>query len=79
MRYLRHPAVRSALLFWLALLPFAWMADRRAFESLSAPPVGPWTLLVLMVGPLVFSAALSLAVLRLPAVAPGRDRSWRRR
>jgi monofunctional biosynthetic peptidoglycan transglycosylase len=32
------------------------------------PVVGPWLLLVLMVGPLFFSAAFSLAVVRLPAV-----------
>ncbi len=79
MRYLRYPAVRAALLLWVALIPFAWFADSLAFAAPVAPPVGPWMLFVLMAGPLLFSAALSLAVLRLPAVAPSRDRSWRRR
>jgi hypothetical protein len=78
MRYLRYPAVRTSLLIWAILLPMAWLADRTSFEA-APPPVGPWLLLVLMAGPLLFSAAFSLAVLRLPAVAPARDRSWRRR
>ncbi|MFM7180497.1 MAG: hypothetical protein ACKO2G_03410 [Verrucomicrobiales bacterium] len=78
MRYLRHPAVKAALLIWALLLPLAWLADRLSFEAVP-PPVGPWLLLVLMVGPLIFSAAFSLAVLRLPAVAPARDRTWRKR
>ena len=78
MRYLRYPPVMVALVLWALLLPLAWFADRISFEA-AHPPVGPWMLLVLMIGPLVFSAAFSFAVLKLPAVAPARDRSWRRR
>ena len=78
MRYLRYPAVKVSLLVWALLVPLAVLADRSSFEG-SHPPVGPWLLLVLMAGPLLLSAALSLAVLRLPAVAPARDRSWRTR
>ena len=78
MRYLRYPAVRASLLVWALLLPLAWFADQMSFETVR-PPVGPWLLLVLMAGPLLFSAAFSLAVLRLPAVARARDRSWRKR
>ena len=78
MRYLRYPAVKASLLVWALLLPVARLADRMFFGSVE-PPVGPWLLLVLMAGPLLFSAAFSLAVLKLPAVAPARERSWRKR
>ena len=77
MRYLRFPFVKAALLLWAAMLPIAWLADWTAFEG-TRPPLGPWTLLVLMVGPLLFSAAFSFAVLKLPAVSPAWDRSRRR-
>jgi NADH dehydrogenase [ubiquinone] 1 alpha subcomplex assembly factor 1 len=67
MRYLRYPAVKVALVCWFGMVPLAWFADWMSFEG-PRPVVGPWMLFVLMVGPLLFSAALSLAVVRLPAV-----------
>lgn len=67
MRYLRYSAVKVALACWFGLVPLAWIADWMSFEG-PRPVVGPWVLFVLMVGPFLFSAALSLAVVRLPAV-----------
>jgi NADH dehydrogenase [ubiquinone] 1 alpha subcomplex assembly factor 1 len=67
MKYLRYPAVKVTLAVCIGALPLAWLADGLSFEG-PRPEVGPWTLLVLMSGPLLFSAALSLAVLHLPAV-----------
>jgi NADH dehydrogenase [ubiquinone] 1 alpha subcomplex assembly factor 1 len=67
MRYLRYPAVKVALVCWFGLVPLAWLADWMSFEG-PRPVVGPWMLFVLMFGPLLFSAAFSLAVVRLPAV-----------
>jgi len=72
MRYLLYPVVLFALAICFGTLPLAWWADSMAFEGFR-PPVGPWTLLVLMTGPLLLSAALSLAILRLPMVAPPRS------
>ena len=72
MRYLLYPAVLLALAICFGTLPLAWWADPMAFEGFR-PPVGPWILLVLMAGPLLISAALSLAILRLPMVAPPRS------
>ena len=69
MRYLRYPAVLAALACWFGMVPLAWVADGMSFEG-PRPAVGPWLLFVLMVGPLLFSAAFSLAVVRLPDVAP---------
>lgn len=66
MRYLRYPAVVASLSIWVASVPLAQIADQLAFVG-PHPSVGPWLLLVLMAGPLLFSTALSLAVLRLPA------------
>lgn len=65
MRFLRYPVVKVALFVWAILVPLARAADRMSFET-TPPPVGPWLLLALMVGPLLFSVAFSLAVLRLP-------------
>ena len=67
MRYLRFPAVKVALACWFGMVPLACFADWMSFEG-PRPVVGPWMLLVLMFGPLLFSAAFSLAVVRLPAV-----------
>lgn len=49
------------------MVPLALVADWMSFEG-PRPAVGPWLLFVLMVGPLLFSAAFSLAVVRLPEV-----------
>lgn len=67
MRYLRYPAVKVAVACWFGLVPLAWLADWMYFDG-PRPVVGPWMLLVLMFGSLLFSAAFSLAVVRLPAV-----------
>ena len=67
MRYLRYPVVKVALACWFGMVPLAWLADWMSFEG-PRPVVGPWMLFVLMFGPLLFSAAFSLAVVRLPAV-----------
>jgi len=67
MRYLRYPAVKVALACWFGMVPLAWFADWMSFEGLR-PVIEPWMLLVLMFGPLLFSAAFSLAVVRLPAM-----------
>jgi NADH dehydrogenase [ubiquinone] 1 alpha subcomplex assembly factor 1 len=74
MRYLRYPAVKLALGCWFGLMPLAWMADCLSFEG-PRPAVGPWLLVVLMLGPLPFTAALSLAILRLPAADAASLRS----
>jgi hypothetical protein len=75
MRYLLYPAFLFALAICFGALPLAWWADSMAFEEGLRPPVGPWTLLVLMAGPLLISATLSLAILRLPMVAPPSELS----
>ena len=72
MRYLLYPAVVVSLVICFGSLPLAWLADSMAFQG-PRPAVGPWTLLVLMAGPLLFSAAFSLAVVRLPMLAPARS------
>ena len=68
MRNPRYPAVKVALAFWFGMVPLAWLAD--SVPSFEGPRsvVGPWMLLVLMSAPLLFSAAFSLAAVRLPAV-----------
>jgi NADH dehydrogenase [ubiquinone] 1 alpha subcomplex assembly factor 1 len=74
MRYLLSPAVKVALACWFGLMPLAWLADGMSLEG-SRPAVGPWMLWVLMFGPLPFTAALTLAILRLPAVDAASLRS----
>ncbi len=49
------------------MLPLALAAEWMSLERL-CPFIGPWMLLILMFGPIFFSAAFSLAALRLPAV-----------
>jgi len=74
MRYLLYPVVKVALSCWFALMPLAWFADCLFFAGPRAA-VGPWMLLVLMLGPIPFTAALNLAILNLPVLNAASLRS----
>lgn len=67
MQRLLNSAVKVDLACWFALTPLAWLADCLFFAG-PLPAVVHWMLLTLVLGLIPFTAALTLAILRLPVL-----------